>query len=594
MASLEGLSKIPEILFDILSHLSERDVYSVLRTCKSLYPACYRHFWSILLFHNYGGVWYPQHKDKLYPRPLRRRCDGLADRIYHGDITNMGFEFTRVIWFGNHIFGDNNSSMRKELKGFVSHLRGLIVSGSLNLRHAIISYHADHDGSQDYGILRDLKKYSEARTIREFSINLQPQGLHHLTEYFNLELVTVFVGSADYHKYKAYNRDEIELDAPKNLDDNIEQLIHIFAKMVNLENFIWTTPGENWYTMRRIRGGLGHISNYGTQFTALQEAFNGLTKLRRIELRLFLFHPSFFLVPPVAVKEYVIAAEDLTVEWWREFTTCPMVGVDVLHFGYDSRPYLIRRSDITLEDVAVTGLKEFSCDDRKCGPLPRDLEECILRRNPGLGSKDVKTLRRQRADMIAGQCVEELKPRVHVCASIVGESIPVSFIEYSDTMVSETVSQDFMRMFFAPGASTDELDREHKGWRDLKSSAKRRMMRLVDLSVDTLQDEYSAKGVDYENVDLEDFTKEALRRVTGSLEGDVARADEWVRKKRNVKRLVGACRNEMGGRVRNVSDLVERLEEMIIDGEELDKEVAMKEWAPMLTKGFEEGISSRK
>lgn len=142
MASLEGLSKVPEILFDILSHLSERDVYSVLRTSKSLYPACYRHFWSTLLFHNYGGVWYPNHKDKKYPRPLRSRCDGLADRIYHGDTTNMGFEFTKVIWFGKHLFGDG-SHPSDELKVFISYLRSLIVSNRLNLRHAIVSYRAD-------------------------------------------------------------------------------------------------------------------------------------------------------------------------------------------------------------------------------------------------------------------------------------------------------------------------------------------------------------------------------------------------------------------------------------------------------------------
>ncbi|KAK6527267.1 hypothetical protein TWF281_010455 [Arthrobotrys megalospora] len=383
MASLVTLSSSPEILFDILTYLSHNDVFSVLQTCKSLFPVCHRHLWSVLIFQRDGYPWYPSHD--LYAS--KTRYDRILELLQRPGADIPGLAFTKVLWLGDVIFGEQHFHRAKSLGRLIG---GLLERDELDLRCAIVSFPA-HRFKQDrtpdiFELLLDLKRYSERKSTgnfnsRRFSIKLQADTINSLPKYLCLELVTDFVLRVQYDNISNF------LGFYGTVDDRIAGFISVLNQMPNLEIFTWKVLNDHLMIDRAL-------STSETALTNLQAAFGNLHCLRRLDLDGYMFHPHFFLIPPESVKTLIIRGT-LRPEWWQKFVSCPLSNVRSLRFATPSIDWLPPRDAnrllvFAIEDVAVTELEEFWTNDM--GFLPKGLKACIRRRNAKLRYGDLETL----------------------------------------------------------------------------------------------------------------------------------------------------------------------------------------------------------
>lgn len=108
MTSLADLSARPEILYLILGYLPTVDLFRLLRTCKALYPTCYRELWSTLVFDG----------SRYTPNSLRQnrrvaRPDVLVKLVKTNSVEGLGFKYTKHLVIGEELLkqGRSRSSM---------------------------------------------------------------------------------------------------------------------------------------------------------------------------------------------------------------------------------------------------------------------------------------------------------------------------------------------------------------------------------------------------------------------------------------------------------------------------------------------------
>ncbi|KAK6496155.1 hypothetical protein TWF481_002179 [Arthrobotrys musiformis] len=164
----------------------------------------------------------------------------------------------------------------------------------------------------------------------------------------------------------------------------------------------------------------------------LAKTFLGSKRLHTLDVRVYLFHPSYFFPVPECVKTLSFYHVNLySKAWWMEFSKFPFRGVENLEifpseeeFGYifarddyqigtdrdgtERTPEEIGIKGYRLGDVEVSGLKNFKFEDTEKLFLPRDLILCILKKNEGLDERVKQDLIRQSG---AISILEETKDR---------------------------------------------------------------------------------------------------------------------------------------------------------------------------------------
>ncbi|KAF3163871.1 hypothetical protein TWF751_009894 [Orbilia oligospora] len=257
MVSLIALTRVPEILLDILSYLPNTDVISLQNTCKALSP-------------------YPNHGID----PLKVRYHKLTELLkYHGADTSE-FVHTKVIWFGSALF-ERRHFIRAE--GLRTLLRDVENKNEVDLQCAIVSFPShrfDPDKNPEkFEILHDLKRYSQARpSNQKFEIKLQAGTVNPLSKYFCLDLITEFVFRVDHKPYETRNYSWTV--AFRSVDENVTEVAAVLNMMPNLTKFTWIS--------NKCIGEAPIPSKKSSE--DFQTAFGGLKHLKRMEIDGYVFH----------------------------------------------------------------------------------------------------------------------------------------------------------------------------------------------------------------------------------------------------------------------------------------------------------------
>ncbi|KAK6522311.1 hypothetical protein TWF281_002875 [Arthrobotrys megalospora] len=252
-------------------------------------------------------------------------------------------------------------------------------------------------------LFRALRDFSYSRPASEFSITsltgqLSATRTSQLFDTHKLTKLSLSFKQVDWH-----GRENPE-PSPRTLDD-IKSLTELFQKSPNLEVLVLNPVME-----------ITEFQPLPENVPALEEltkSFLALKKVHTLDVRVYLFHPSYFIPVPEGVKVLSFYHVNLySKAWWTQFSKFPFKNVEHLDVfpSEDEFGYIFARDDYQTEfdrdgtartaeeiamkgyklgDVEMRGLKTFKFADTDKLFLPRDLNWCILKRNEGLG-EDVK------------------------------------------------------------------------------------------------------------------------------------------------------------------------------------------------------------
>ncbi|KAK6521330.1 hypothetical protein TWF506_001554 [Arthrobotrys conoides] len=418
MASIVTLVRAPEVLDEILQYVSDIEALNLALTCRSLYAPCSRHLWRTLRVER-----------SVYSSSGRTIASNgrfqLAIDNYWAK--SEWLKYTRYV-----VLGRIRDQYGVELHGVTKLLQENKLSPN-RVDFEILLSPEDIHGCRDlkiFGYLHDLKRYSESRSSQEFSILLKSNMVHSLPDLVDLSKVTRLTLAVSVEPLNSYS-----------LTDGIEDLALVLKEAINVVYFSW----EGGVRESRKR----HITKIWDSLQKLQAVVAGLRHLSHLKIRRYLYHPSFFLVPPGSVRKLsldCIASE----AWWRSFARCPLYGVEILSIDYvlgcDTPDGLqgfvdstkTKFDDVVLEDVAVRSLQKFSCN-RAWSNIPRNLGECILRNNRGLDLNSRKEIKRRDAVGVIAECHKLYEREYRNCLELIVPRYTRKFAEGYEVGVEESL-----------------------------------------------------------------------------------------------------------------------------------------------------------
>ncbi|KAK6502842.1 hypothetical protein TWF481_007884 [Arthrobotrys musiformis] len=420
MASLITLVRAPEILDEILQYLSDTEVLTLASTCKPLYPLCSRYIWATLRV-----------KKSLYSSPGRVICPKFRILPVIEDYwTNSNWiQYTRCIVLGcvmNRYSNENKAIMellttKKLYPNCIDFeiFQRTMDSGIDTLEGSLVA-------------LSPLKKYSESRSAQEFSILLESNVVYGLPGLVDLSKVTKLTLGLVIQPMDEYP-----------VAEGVDDLIAVLAECVNLTYFSWEGDSRS----KRCK-----ISKILDSLSQLQDVVTNLRRLTGLRIYRYLFHPSFFLVPPDSVRTLSLDCI-VSEEWWQSFASCPLPAVEVLSinhvprcdsldglrgFGGNEFP---KFDTIVLGDVAVRSLRKFSCD-RTSSNVPQNLMECMLKRNPRLDLQSRQQMKSQEAINLLKECAQLYDREYRACLEVTVTHYVKKFVKGFE--VDEQQTLDFM------------------------------------------------------------------------------------------------------------------------------------------------------
>ncbi|EGX47012.1 hypothetical protein AOL_s00097g58 [Orbilia oligospora ATCC 24927] len=411
MVSLTDLAAQPETLYMIVEYLSSNDIFSLMQSCKEMYPVCQKELWTtIALSRN-------KHLHSPNRNITRLRYQSFKDLVRMHGRKKLFFQYTKNLVLDGLI----------RLKYFKKTDIGKIFcqvlqSGELRPRTLAVAIgnlpegnggYTDYDGG--YGserrlkLLDCLKEYGKGKNLREFSVSIRASCLRQLPVYFNLSQVTQLDLNPNYNSIR---RDWKAGKANKRTDRQIEELTTLLDQTPNLKQLImgdWLRNHDQFRLSTRPR--------VKKEWKKLQRTIKSLQNLKTLKVVTYLFHPSLFLIPPPSVTN-LLCTGTISPVWWRSFAVCEGLG-NVRHLTIQvTDSWLLPEStlergaeapqirDINLGNFAISGLQEFNAvwchhdpkmyfrDGNPEGPsgpdrrnIPADLEDCIVRKNDNLSEK---------------------------------------------------------------------------------------------------------------------------------------------------------------------------------------------------------------
>ncbi|KAK6518209.1 hypothetical protein TWF506_005368 [Arthrobotrys conoides] len=599
MASLTTIH--PDIVYEILNYLRRKDVISLLQTCKSLYGPCYRYLWTVLIFnesHDFGNC---------YPGRLIRSnhstFKNLLKLIHEGN--PLGFEHTKVLWLGRPIFDSDFKAVTWILR---RHIKRLLERGELDLREVMVYYsHEVLSASNNPQKARDgdwmvplhaLHKYTKSKSIRDFSLKVKASTIKSFETYFRAELITHFEVFLSSNKVRDPEMTIGHTSTIGNgpIEDNIAKFREVMRGMINLQWFKSRAPKE--------RVSLPPYATVSKELGELQAVFSGLKKLREISLEGYVFHPTFFLVPPANVKKLSIYGT-MSPVWWEIFAAAPLTNVEDLslttRWGQSSDIPHVQFEPVTdkeaflIRDVACRGLKKLTIQNEDW--MPRDLEACILRRNPNLDNSSSREVAIQKVTGLLNESNIILRTRSRLSASTLRSRVPRHILESSgENPIAVDIGQAFSEAFDTghyKGTSMEDLKTSIESWETFGGVAgsshyggiKNRLRDHLENCMQMVLDKYIHKygnfpppGKDHE------FFNDCIKSF-----GSMDEIQEWTKRKREAQRSLGRCEHKIVEDTdQQQSIMTEELADRLSAGEVLNKEDIMAEWKRRLVEGFEQ------
>ncbi|KAK6497782.1 hypothetical protein TWF481_012184 [Arthrobotrys musiformis] len=569
MASLVSLAMVPEVLFQILEDLPLGAVYSLLQTCRALYPACHRHLWSTLNFNN---------NTRSFGSPTE-----MGKLILHGRLIRdhgcnpTGLKYTKTLVLGPPIFtnaGDNHQSQfTRPVAGRSTEvtevLRDLVDSGNLDLRSVVIDL--TETGSSPRlltpheRLLFSLKTYSQSKLRESFSVQVFGGTIRRISTFFHLETITKLEMGGEGTDTAFWPHNAIEYSGRRPLDwmgTEMLQLADLLSGLVNLEAFSWRHPtdftvGLSYRSSAVARNEIP-FSDFPVEQAKLQAAFTDLQKLRELQFHDRFFDWSFFIVPPEKVKKLVIGTE-MADGWWRRFAACEMPSLKELEItiGEHSSSTGLMSPDFTLGDVAIRGLEKFTTAGGD-NLIPSDLRQCLARRN----SAYLPRYERERAVARAKVIMARAKPKM-------GEHAPYASVFVEDHYVLKMLTDlegdykhEFAREFAKVFISTFTGAVDIKGWyttrafvRSLGSGIRKNIKAESRWIVREMEYEYTAKfalenGLKDRRLCANEFLADSRYRLNVRIHSPHSQdhGADFLKASQHARELAAMCKTELQSR----------------------------------------------
>ncbi|KAK6518303.1 hypothetical protein TWF506_005463 [Arthrobotrys conoides] len=381
MTSITSLAATPEILDNILGYLPKPDVNNVGLTCKALLPASLHSLWGTLelLYQDpYVTKWYSGTKPE---KNIWHMIEWHTVEKYW--VPSPWLHYTTYIKFDRYLNSDTRVS-RAVLE--------LLESGKICPNRVELTVDTPSAEKQ----LERLKKYSESRELVDFSIYLD--STFQMTKFADLHKITRLT----LHRSPPVSESSFESKAEFEswLKGYIEEFAEIIRQTPNLTHFTWQ-KGENEPECRKYE--LSVVSN---QLQNLQDAFSSLRYLWNLKIDGYIFHPSFFLVPPPSIRRLEVLGCVSSV-WWRSFATCPLLGLEAVFLrtcqdweelrGFADLDQEPAFKDIRLGGVAVRSLRKAFV---VLYNNPPDVIQCLVQRNENIDSHAKRAAQFARARQI--------------------------------------------------------------------------------------------------------------------------------------------------------------------------------------------------
>ncbi|KAJ6258586.1 hypothetical protein Dda_6632 [Drechslerella dactyloides] len=435
MAAVGIMSLAPELLSAIFAHLHRRDLSGLLRVNKHVHDVAHRLLWETLYLS--GSAWDPGFwatgQDYL-DNPLdARACSLLAASA----VAMVGLRSTRRLILSAKALRDDGGA-----SGVLEMLRGMLERGEARLRTVEIVNMTALDEILNGNGTRLTWLYPDIAVDSAFLKYLKAYGDSGLSSPFSIELRRAFASSLPAFCAALHKSLSLPLLATLDLEFRLPMARRMPGAILALTELLNAARNLERLRLEPIAGSCPsgcQVWELGESLAQLQATVDGLGRLRSLEIKGTLFHPSFFLAPPTGVASVRYRGE-VSIAWWRQFAKCPFAGVQemqllVQHVGLSdwehmsgwagpsdeemsmdlgdtsSRRRKPRRRRFWLRDVAVTSLRVFRAEhDDDAEVAPADLEECVMRRNRELARGCVNELQTQviRDDVAVLLKVEEL------------------------------------------------------------------------------------------------------------------------------------------------------------------------------------------
>ncbi|KAK6348023.1 hypothetical protein TWF718_005844 [Orbilia javanica] len=604
MLSLTTLQ--PDILYEILDHLPRKSICHLLRTCKALYPICHRHLWRYLILNNRHdpGNWYPGHAiighKKIFINLLKLIRAGNP----------LGFEHMRVLFLGYPVF---DKEMKDVTWDFRKKVEEILEGGGLGLREVGVTYSGGVvEAAENPKTARDadwimplpaLKKFSETKTIRDFSLKVDASTLKSFLTYINPTLITHFDIwlSFDQPKNEWHTVQQTFTSTKGLLDVNIREFVSVIRGMVNLQVFRYTGANQS--------DPAPPLVTVSKEIDELQAVFLGLNRLREIELEGWLFHPWFFLNPPDTVTKYSVSGP-MATKWWEGFSQAPLTNVTDLRLSSAGGhgPYLPRigsepivyRPEFLLKDVACRGVRKLTIQILRW--MPPDVEVCIMRRNPGIGNS--REMAENKVKLLIGECYGEIIQMKAAASKAIRRQLPERFLTNPGGVDAnvKAIKEAFIDVFMTgryKGLSPNEIEASNYRWdtlsgrfganfskarsKEVEVGPTNRLLKHLERCIEMVLDKYIHKyGVTPPQDKEDEFMQDCILNLSNA-EG----IQEWIDRKREILKFLGLCERRMEREIdRQRGGLTEELIERFLGGEVLERESLMVEWKGLLAEGF--------
>ncbi|KAK6523494.1 hypothetical protein TWF281_001475 [Arthrobotrys megalospora] len=437
--SFLSLADSPELLSNIIAYLNPTDTFSLLLTCKSLYPTAHQRLWATLdlseypLFFETGNAIGNQGRHKL----------AQLLQIYRSDLS--GLRLIQNLKLNGGVFS-KSSVMRTS--GLLGTLGDQFYRRSIEPRHVSIDISSVYLENTFYTsdvvfFLQVLKDYSRSRAPVFFSLDLTADFIgptlhrdkfrHNLSDIVDLTKLTRInltltlrnrILSSDDQAALWDSGEEWEDNQPGNrspqqrfadydvVGDSDTGNIREQAKL--LSGLLFATPNLVHLSLatNSSRYEPVELYNFAKALRGLQRTVLGLRKLKVMELHGLIFHPCFFLQPPESVKVFRVGSggtSNVSAAWWKKFAACTFTNVEEMtlntqHMGLGSwtsgddeeeQQHDLKFWIFGVGDVKMEGLRRFSApllETLQINHGPLDLLECVLKRNKNLDEDSIKRL----------------------------------------------------------------------------------------------------------------------------------------------------------------------------------------------------------
>ncbi|KAK6334939.1 hypothetical protein TWF718_010379 [Orbilia javanica] len=419
MANLLTIGAIPELLDGVLEYLEQGEVYSLLLTCRTVYPTAYRHLWKTIRLYSRtrthrSVMMMLQHPGFMRPSSSDEMCYKLADILNTLGPQNTGLSLTRKLVFHENSLHFSSGFLRSHLMvrvGALLQRREL----DLNCIELNFSISVDSEGQKEAvsWFLTHLREYSKSKSPDEFSIILTAPLDVVVARMIDIEKVSKLTLSIDWENSSGnINRpDQIFIPVEEDTSDayasddsdsgsesrrrmsyrdraqfNTQLTERFTALLLRAVNLVSLTICKS----SRSGGSPRYVDlKLSKPLRDLQSAFYTLPKLRELSISDKFFHPSYFIAPPESART-VSYSGYFSSRWLQSFKKCPFTNVKRLSIKILKAFHgegLWCRTDFEkqpLGDVAVTGLIE--CEIQDALNLAPDLSQCIIRRNKNLNN----------------------------------------------------------------------------------------------------------------------------------------------------------------------------------------------------------------